>query len=39
VSPLALFYSDEDFRHRTLVFYEANKLGDDDDDLARVLRT
>ena len=38
-SPLALFYSDEDFRHRTLVFYEANKLGDDDDPLARVLRT
>jgi hypothetical protein len=38
-SPLALFYSEEDFRHRTLVFYEANKLGDDDDQLARVLRT
>jgi hypothetical protein len=33
-----LFYSDEDFRHRTLVFYAANKLGDDDP-LARVLRT
>jgi hypothetical protein len=38
-SPLALFYSEEDFRHKTLVFYEANKLGDDDDPLARVLRT
>jgi Bifunctional DNA primase/polymerase, N-terminal len=38
-SPLALFYSDKDFRHKTLVFFEANKLGDDDDPLARVLRT
>jgi 5S rRNA maturation endonuclease (ribonuclease M5) len=38
-SPLALVYSEEDFRHKTLVFYEANKLGDDDDPLARVLRT
>ena len=38
-SPLALFYTEEDFRHNTLVFYEANKLGDDDDPLARVLRT
>jgi len=38
-SAMALFYSDEDFRHRTLCFYEANALGDDDDPLARVLRT
>jgi hypothetical protein len=38
-SALALFYSETDFRHKTLVFYEANKLGDDDDPLARVLRT
>src|SRR5262249_10551773 len=38
-SPLALFYSEESFRHRTLVVYEANKLGDDDDAFARVLRT
>jgi hypothetical protein len=38
-SPQALFYSEEDFRHRTIVFYEANKLGDDDDPLARVVRT
>jgi hypothetical protein len=38
-SPLALFYSEEDFRHRCLVFYEANRLDDDDDPLARVLRT
>ena len=38
-SALALFYTEDDLRHRTLVFYEANKLGDEDDDLARVLRT
>jgi hypothetical protein len=38
-SPLALFYSEESFEHRTLTIYEANKLGDDDDPLARVLRT
>jgi Bifunctional DNA primase/polymerase, N-terminal/Primase C terminal 1 (PriCT-1) len=38
-SALALFYTEDDLRHRTLVFLEANKLGDDDDDLARVLRT
>jgi 5S rRNA maturation endonuclease (ribonuclease M5) len=38
-SPLALFYSEEDFRHKTIVFFEANKLGDDDDELARMLRT
>lgn len=38
-SPLALFYSEESFRHRTLAVFEANKLADDDDDFARVLRT
>jgi hypothetical protein len=38
-SALALFYSKESFRHRTLVVYEANKLADDDDDFARILRT
>jgi hypothetical protein len=38
-SPLALFYSEEDFRHRTIVFYEANRLGEEDDQLAKVLRT
>ncbi len=38
-SPTALFYSDESFEHRCLVFYEANRLADDDDPLAGVLRT
>lgn len=38
-SPKALFYSDEDFRHKLIAFYEANRLGDDDDELAQVLRT
>jgi hypothetical protein len=38
-SPLALFYSEEDFRHRTIVFFEANSLTDDDDPLGDVLRT
>lgn len=39
-SALALFYTDEGaLRHKALVFYEANQLGDDDDPLARVLRT
>jgi hypothetical protein len=38
-SPLAMFYSEESFEHRTLVLYEANKLGDDDDPFARVVRT
>ena len=38
-SPLAMFYSEENFEHRTLVFYEANKLAEKDDPLAAVLRT
>ena len=38
-SPLALFYSDDDLRHKCVVFYEANRLGDDDDPLGQVLRT
>ena len=38
-SALALFYTEQDLRHHTIVFYEANKLGDEDDDLARVVRT
>jgi hypothetical protein len=38
-SPKAMFFSEENFQHRTIVFFEANKLGDEDDELARVLRT
>jgi hypothetical protein len=38
-SALAMFYCGDSFEHRTLVIFEANKLGDDDDPLARVLRT
>ena len=37
--PVALFYSEQDFKHKTIVFFEANKLGDDEDPLANVLRT
>jgi hypothetical protein len=38
-SAKALFYSEEDLRHKTVVFYEANDLNDDDNPLAAVLRT